>query len=84
MDMTDSLIVGDKLVIKTKENLPAVVDESIKTLETELVIEEIQPTYITMSYKTSKEYAEEHEGTNETKISFLRSNIKEFFKKKSK
>ncbi len=74
---------GDKVVIKSTKNLPAPVDENIRTLETELVIEEVHPSYVTMSYKTTKEFALENEGVAETKVSFLKKNMKEFFKKKT-
>lgn len=84
VEQKDNLKVGDKLLIKSTKNLPAPVDENIRTLETELIIEEVHPTYVTMSYKTTKEFAEEHEGVASTKVSFLRKNVKEFFKKAPK
>ncbi len=83
-ETNDGLKVGDKLLIKNKKNLPTVVDESIKTLETELTIEEVHPNYVTISYKTNKEFTEEHEGIKVNKVSFLRKNMKEFFKKSKK
>lgn len=84
MNKTTEIKVGDKLVIKSTKKLPKPVDESIRTLETELVVEDVQATYVTMSYKTTKEFANDHDGVAENKISFLRDNVKEFFKKKDK
>lgn len=74
--------VGDKLVIKSRKNLPAPVDESIKTLETELVVEDVnEGGYVTLSYETTKEFAlEENEGQKRRKINFMTRNIPEFFK----
>lgn len=74
--------VGDKLVIKSTKNLPAPVDDSIKTLETELVVEEVNDGgYVTLSYETTKEFAvNENEGQKKRKINFMTRNIPEFFK----
>lgn len=73
---------GDKLVIKSTKNLPTPIDDSIKTLETELVVEEVnEGGYVTLSYEVTTEFArEENEGKRKRKINFFTRNIPEFFK----
>ncbi len=73
---------GDKLVIKSTKNLPTPIDDSIKTLETELIVEDVNKGgYVTLSYQTTEKFAkEENEGKKKRKINFLTKNIPEFFK----
>lgn len=76
--------VGDKLIIKDKDNLPSPIDESIKTLDTEITIDHVNPGgYVTLSYETTKEFSvNENDGQKIVKINFMTSNVNEFFKLK--
>lgn len=81
--LASTLEVGDKLVIK-KNKKPALIAEHIRTMETELIVEDIKPTYVTLSYKTTKDFAKENDGVGTEKISFATLFLKDFFKKKDK
>ena len=83
-NIMEDIKVGDKLVIKSTKNLPTPIDDSIKTLETELLVEEVNGGgYVTLAYETTKEFSkEENEGKKKRTINFMTRNIPEFFKVK--
>lgn len=79
--LVKDLKVGDKLVIKKNKKPHPIIDE-IRTEETEITIEDVKPTYVTLKYQTTKEYAKEHDGEATHEISFASMFLKDYFKKK--